>query len=89
MSYASYGSDILSKRPSYGVTLVSQVTGRFFSGELGVVTQVTRVTPVTDGVTECLGEKVKLRKLRANFFLRRFASYGSYGSYLSYGPIFF
>ena len=71
MSYASYGSDILSKRPSYGVTLVSQVTGQFFSGELRVVTQVTRVTPVTDGVTECLGEKVKLRKLRANFFFEK------------------
>ena len=87
MSYASYGSDILSKRPSYGVTLVSQVTGQFFSGELRVVTQVTRVTPVTDGVTECLGEKVKLRKLRklhklrANFFRRRLVSYGSYASY--------
>ena len=72
MSYASYGSDILSKRPSYGVTLVSQVTDQLFSGEFRVVTQVTRVTPVTDGVTECLGEKVKLRKLRklrTNFFL--------------------
>ena len=56
-----------------------------------LVTVVSVVTLVTDGVTECLGEKVKLRKLRKlhklrpNFFRRRLVSYGSYGSYASYG----
>ena len=48
MSYASYGSEFLEQRASYGVTLVSQVTGQFFSGELRVVTQVTSVLPVTE-----------------------------------------
>ena len=40
-SYASYGSDILSERPSYGVTLISQVTGNKNSGEVRVDTEVT------------------------------------------------
>ena len=75
---SSYGSYASNEPIFFGegllVTVVTQVTDQFFFGKGLVVTVVTLVTLVTDGVTECLGEKVKLRKLRklrANFFLEK------------------